>query len=301
MDDARKRCESGGDSRLIADLQNLTAESERFAMADPRRLLALQTLGAAYHLSGRLLEARRHLESAVKTGRIAYGADSMQHAASLIMLAAVYQDLGQSGRGERSLLRAKQILHPHAKVHSTFPARADLLLARMFVSRGRLREAEDLLKSSLAPAPATAEPDLPEKVLLVNLLGVIYIRQERWLEASEAFSRALKLGRAVWGDNNCNSAKAAVNLAMARRRLGRPAEAEELARQAVQTMESRMGSDHPAVGAALIELAEALRGLKRGREAKPLESRARRILNSYAAGNHLGATVDFDVLTVRSK
>lgn len=300
MDDARKRCENGGDLTLVADLENLTSESERFDSSDPRRLSALHTLGSAYHLDGRLVDARRRLESAVETARMAFGEDSIHYAASLIMLAAVNQDLRQTGRSEKLLQQVREILRPRANTYSAHLARADLLLARAFIGRGQIREAEDILKKSLALAPATTVETMTETALQVNLLGMIYLRQERWQEASAAFSHTLELGHALWGGNDSNSAKAAVNLAMARRRLGHPAEAEEIARKAQETLESRLGSDHPSVGAALIERAEALRALKRGREAKPIEARARQILDSYVTGNHLGSTVDFDALSVRA-
>lgn len=301
MESAHRRAQSGGDSGLVAELELLAAESERFSATDRRRLFVRQTLGLVYHAGGRLLDARRQLESAVCLADTYPGEASVEKATSLIMLAALHLDLGQIGKGEKALLLSKEILRPHRDTHLAHLARIDLLLAKVLAGRERLNEAEALLRESLKLADTSGNRLHGETVFMWNLLGMIHLQREDWQAASGAFSRAVELGVAEWGADHPNSAKASINLACSLRRLGRPADAEAVALRAQQAIEARFGSDHPGVGAALMERAEALRDLKRDREAKPLKIRAQQLLRLYETSNHIGATMDIDVLSVRAR
>lgn len=294
---------AAGDYRAFsARMESLVREAEGFAPGDPRRAVAFHALGMAYYESGNPSVACRWLERAAREAAAQAAGPAQPEAITLNLLALTYIEIGQYSRAEKALLRSREILRDLPGRVTPAHFRVEMLSAKILLHRGRRKDAEDLARAAIARLRSASDSLLrQEEIFLWNLLGIMLFDAERWNEACEAYDRIAELSESLWGTHHANTAKARINLAAAHRKLGKPEEAEAMARESQQVLETLFGADHPAVAAALLERAESLKAMKQGREAKPLKKRAEIILARYVEENHLGATVDAGVLAVRGQ
>ena len=139
------------------------------------------------------------------------------------------------------------------------------LLARL----GHKDESEQLLTSTLAKARA----ELPAQhwalaALNAQLAGNLS-GQGRQLEALPLYAEALKIKRAVYGDDHPSVDVTRHNLATTYRELGRWHAAELIFNDVLARDIARFGTAHPKVGATESGLARALLDAGRGAEAEP--------------------------------
>jgi Tetratricopeptide repeat len=83
-----------------------------------------------------------------------------------------------------------------------------------------------------------------------------------------------------------------VNLARCENMAGRPAEAEALAKRAVELAGKFFGTQHVVTATAMVEQASALRKLGCKAPARDLEKRARASLRNVPDANWAGLTAD---------
>jgi tetratricopeptide (TPR) repeat protein len=295
--DAERKYDSGEYLPFLAQMEGLVREAERFGADDYRRAIALHVMGVAYYELGRLLESARCLERAAKFMASHPKVPGLSEARTLNLLATTYVDLGQYARAEKVLQQTREMMRPAAAEAWADLARTDLVSAKLLLLRGRPRDSETLIRAALARKPSGDKLELEELVFLWNLLGIIQVQAGRWGEADDAYRHSMEIGCAIWGDRHVNTLRTRLNLAGVRREMGRLEEAELMAREVQESLETQLGPDHPAVGTALIERAETLRAMKRGKESRQLKRRAERILASYESMNRLGSTVDIGALS----
>ena len=140
-------------------------------------------------------------------------------------------------------------------------------LAAFLQAAGEL-DAAAALQAEIAAAVART-PELPPRFALglANNGATLLALRERWEEALPLFELALARKLELFDPGGDSVAVARSNLAKALVRVGRPAEAEEPARAALEAWSAVFGEDSVKAAIARHNLAEALHGLGRADEA----------------------------------
>ncbi|MBX9687387.1 MAG: tetratricopeptide repeat protein [Candidatus Obscuribacterales bacterium] len=121
---------------------------------------------------------------------------------------------------------------------------------------GRYAEAEKQILKARAEAEKYAEKD-PQLRLAISLneLGLIYLEQEKSVEAEKLFKQALAMREKVQGLSHPDVAAQLDNLAAACDAQGNCAEAQQCVERALEIRKKSLGPDHPAVATTLNNLA----------------------------------------------
>jgi tetratricopeptide (TPR) repeat protein len=153
-------------------------------------------------------------------------------------------------------------------------------------AKGRVREAEPLIRRALVIHEVALGPDHPQVAATLNNLANLFQDKGRYAEAEPLYRRALAIYEASLGPNYPGVATGLNNLAQLLVDTGRFAEAEPLMRRALDTYVSAFGEDHPAVALSLSNLATLLQIENRPAEAEPLYRRALEIREKSLGPEH---------------
>jgi len=228
-------------------------------LGDPKERIRLQALledGRRLSIAGKPREAARKMEEVLREDE-----GNIEAWSQLALFLKAAGDLEGSERALAVLLDR----HPDNRFFLGRAAEIRNLLARELEEEGRSAEARTMLDLAIATYRKAIEGEELDPAPIVNL-GAIYLREDRLPEAEELFERACRIDR--------NSFEAHLNLAVARNRLERYAEAEAAAERAL----ALAGEDREKRKVALLVKAEVLTRLGKDREA---EACVRRLLEDY--------------------
>ena len=270
---------------LLAKLKQ--AESEP---RDPRTEWVLTTsLGTICHDQARYDEAETYYRRAAAIARSVSGADNTLLALSLNNLTALYVDLRQYSRAERTGLSSVA-----AELQSARPG--DPWLPTLFNTLGalanvrrRYADAEHWYNNALAICEKLG-PLSVETMQALDNLSALYWETGRISKALAASERALAIAEETLAPQHPVRARLLLALGRLHFTAGRLAQAEGCYRQALAIAENKLGPEHPVVGQILQRYAETLRHMKRKPQARQCEQRARAILQAASSrdpGRHI--------------
>ena len=252
LNDQALRLAGLGESRLALDLLDQALAvgsryagegSDEFAILPGNHGLALQDIGD-------LVGARADLEHAVEILERRYSRHHPKVAVCLVSLGAVLVELGEARRACNLLEQAEEILASAPEPDGAALARARTVLAGALGLLGDIVKAEDLLAKVLASE--FAEPNTTARAY--SALGRIAFQEGRLRAARAQFKHALKVGEKAWGEAHPFVAIDLHNLGLVLRELGRPGEAADVLRRAVEVLTEKLGADSPRIAWTQAEL-----------------------------------------------
>ena len=210
-------------------------------------------------------------------------------------------------------VRSWPVLDPLAPHALAVAGRADALeiaepTARLFNEIGLLlrakagyREAEPLMRRSLAIDEKSHGPDHPNVAIRLNNLALLLQDTNRLAEAEPLMRRALAIDEKSHGPDHPNVAIRLNNLALLLQNTNRLAEAEPLMRRALAITEKSDGPDDPKVAIRLNNLAMLLQDTNRFADAEPLMRRALAIDENSDGPDHPDVARDLNNLALLLK
>ncbi len=121
--------------------------------------------------------------------------------------------------------------------------------------RGRLSEAEALLRKAIIKMEPSLGDAHPELANALHKLGDVLRDSDNWNEAEETFRKAVAIRGTLFGDEHLDLAHSLHGLAWVVNHNGKPAEAEALSREELAMRRNLLGNDHPDVAMTLEDLA----------------------------------------------
>ena len=235
--------------------------------AQDARLSVTAALAVTLRVQGDVEAALAAHAEAIALAEALYGPEHPGYATELNNAGAARLQHGDVAGSEALLRRALEI-----RAASFGPAHPNVLegrinLAIVMSQLGRQDEAVELLQLAEQHA-GEAEPTIRVEMFMV-LSGVL-TAQGRFDEADAVLRRGLTEARAAWPADDPRVLQVLANLSNAANRRGRPAEAEELAREGLRAVE---GSSREAMGMVegylQLNLGDALVEQARHTEARP--------------------------------
>lgn len=229
---------------------------------------SLSHLGKLRLSQGRYTEAIEAHQEAITIYEKALGNEHPFVATEQSNLGSAFFHAGRPQEAEacwNEALRLKKLASPDAGPEAGIAT--DLLaLGQLALQRGRLAEAELLLREALAALGASGEGTL-EGARVNNGLAVV-LRQKGDLQgAEELYRKALEIREKRLGNNHPEVATTLNNLGLLRVLQGDLAGAEQLLRRSLEARRSQLGEQHSLVPASLINLGSVLAKLEKHDEA----------------------------------
>jgi tetratricopeptide (TPR) repeat protein len=147
-------------------------------------------------------------------------------------------------------------------------------VARLLISRGRIKEAAPLIDRAWALLQQDEGPDNTDLDQNIHNLAGLHLDTNRPGRAELLYRRALEIAEREHRPLYLTAARCLNRLARLLSTTGRLGEAEALFRRALDLDERKVGREHPDVAADLSDLAVMLRTAGRLTEAEPLLRRA---------------------------
>ena len=166
--------------------------------------------------------------------------------------------------------------------------RATVGLAEVLWSRGRLAEAEPLLREALPELRAGGAPAARDALRASNLLAVVLFERGDMCEAGKLYRETLVGRREVLGASHPDTLISTNNMGFFMRSQGHLGDAEALYREALEGRRAALGPCHKDTLGSLNGLAVTLRAAGRCGEAEPLfrealSARARTLGDAHAS------------------
>lgn len=226
---------------------------------DPGLAELLLSLAGVQRQSGQVQAARESAAEAVRLNRRLLGEWHPHTATSYLTLALVLIEQGSSEKTVALLDRALagyQDALGEANVHT---AAAYNTLGAVLLGLGREEEAERCLSQGLAIRRQILGEEHENTLNTLNNLIVCLVRRERYGEAERLLKQVLERYRADGSGQDSQSHRVRWNtlLGVVLRRGGKPAEAVEASRKALDLIRRRFGAEHPETASAHGELALA--------------------------------------------
>jgi eukaryotic-like serine/threonine-protein kinase len=215
------------------------------------RLLA--TIGWVYAQLALYSEARPMLDEAVALAR-GTGNGTLDLAQTLVRRGRLERQLNEAGKAQADDREALAILERVYGPHDVRiePATTELgLLLRMSDPEQALR----LYRRSYDLRVAAYGAGDGDGAVLLQNIGAMHARAGRYLDARDAYERALPILTNHFGERDPHIAAVLGNLAVAYRNLGDYARAVEMARRGLEVDTFVSGADHPDAGIAWFNLA----------------------------------------------
>ena len=276
------------------DLRVLTlvdrgAREARVLQSDPAIQAELyQTLGTIYQNLGQFQQADDLLNASLDKRRSGQGPDSPEVADSLIALGLLRTDQAQLEEAERLLRSALDLATRRLPADHPTITRAKLALGKALKDRGDYAQAIDWLDQAVASYSKSPTTASELGITLTILANTHYYAGH--LDLSEALNqRVLALDRATYGDAHPGVGDDLINLGAIQDTRGRPADAAQMYRQALNIFEHWYGPNHPETGSAMAMLGQVLMRLESHDEALDLFQRALAIARTSTAPTILGS------------
>jgi CHAT domain-containing protein/tetratricopeptide (TPR) repeat protein len=228
-------------------------------------------LGGAYMELGRLQEAEALLRQAL--GLLDPNLPQVTTFEVFNNLGNILQSQGRYHDAEQMLRRALA-LYDNTPM-SRYAAAAMQNLGIVLMREGRFAETEFLLKRALAIREQVLGPNHKEVAQnLLNLGALLVDVEDRNQEAIGLYQRAISIQRAILGGDNDDLAMTLGNLAIAYKRIGQYAEAENVQLQALAMREKVLGPNHQDVALSLNNLGVLYADQERWDEAEKAQQRS---------------------------
>lgn len=268
---------------------------EPAAAGDTRTMRSWAAAAAMHDALGRYSDAVRSYRLALAGAEQSRGRNSEDYAVLLGSLGSLYTEMGQVARGTSMLRESIATQEALKSADESRLTTARICLAEALASAGQYPEAEQLLTAGLAVWEKHADA-WKERSLVLNNLGIVQLRQQRYAEAQRSFERSLALMEAGLSPDHPMLVRVLGNLAVLFGRTGRRAEAMQIFSRALGIVDRYLGPDHPVNGPLLRNYAAVLRqsGDKAG--ARRMEARSALALKQSALRNGAGMVVDISEL-----
>jgi tetratricopeptide (TPR) repeat protein len=201
-------------------------------------------------------------------------------------LALEYQAQGRHDDTERLL---RQVLAQYVGKDTVSPLDHAAALHALAVScrtLERTAEAESLHRTGISIVERRLGSKHPALVLGLGFLGILLTEQGRGIEASEAFTRSIRLGADVLGASHPDLATSLMGTAALQRTRGDFAAARQLATRALRILETAYGPDDLRLTGTLNELAQSEVGAGRIRSAAAYWRRGLEITRKWGDGSN---------------
>ena len=218
----------------------------------------LAELAIALRLDGKFEESDRAFQRALEISERSTGAMTKVHARLLVDLGRMELTRSNLAKGEGYMTRGLELTRELEGSRS--PRVAEILTD---LSNARAWR-DDLVGAERAAQEAVsiyreAVPDLhPDRVKADFQLGEVLFLQGRMNDAAAVFERTLAAQRLLFGNSNFTVAETLDSLAKARLAQNNSAEAEQLAREAVDMNVRSRGEDHYSTGYLRTSLGQVL-------------------------------------------
>ncbi len=223
---------------------------------DPEvRATLLVAVGSVYAKMGLTIEAKRHLEEALRSREKLFGPDHLDVAEVAIQLSGVAAWDGELAKAERYARRALRIREQLLGPNDLLVANSLHQLGQVYADMQRLGAAEELLARARRIQESRLGPAASELANTDNALGLVYREQEKRVEAEAAFRRALATTERKFGPDHPGLGSALNNLALVLHDGGRLEEAAPYYRRAI-ALKERSEGETPRLAASLFNLAQ---------------------------------------------
>jgi tetratricopeptide (TPR) repeat protein len=188
---------------------------------------------------------------------------------TLLELGRARMGAGKLPAAEAPLQQALHLAQSDDGATSVETGHALWALGMLRYAQGRNQDATELFLRSLRTLAASKAPQTDVSPVLSDLASV-YLSDQQWGLAKEAYERALEIDRRVLGDDHPKVAYRLQNLAIVAQNMGDLREAESLYRDALQREERAYGERHPETAVTKGNYGLLLQREDRLTEAEPL-------------------------------
>lgn len=209
-------------------------------------------------------------------------------------LAEVYERLGSLYYTWKRFDEAEEYLRLSIEAYSALPdcnhyttLQPHSILLAIAIDRHADDRAEKIATRLLPLYEAKYGPDHPETGTMLNNLGTVYGRKERFEAALTYVSRAIAIDERSYGKSHPETAKKLVNRALYLKKLRRREEAESEYRRAMKLLEATQGPIQHEVADCANNLGALYRSMKRYDEAETYYRKAYTIRKKLFGSNHL--------------
>jgi tetratricopeptide (TPR) repeat protein len=222
---------------------------------DPEvRATLLAAVGGVYAEMGLSIEAKRHLEEALRSREKLLGPDHLDVAEVAQQLSGAEQYAGEVVAAERHARRALRIREQQLGPNDPLVADSLVVLGSVYEDMQRLEAAEGLTARALRIQESRRGPAAIEVADTLNELGLIYRDQGKLAAAEAAFRRALAITEDRLGPDHPGLATELNNLALVLHDRGFLEEAAPLYRRSI-ALKERSDGQTPRLAASLFNLA----------------------------------------------
>jgi len=241
---------------------------------------------------GKLADARKEWQEVLRIREVTPGLKKIELQKALVGLAQAQSSQRDFAGSKRSLDRAHAILVENGETISEAAAAIENVYTNValreedFVSARRHAEKQIDIEKRMGNAAAQRVPGYV-------LLGTALERQDEFEAAEEALREAIRLAESDQGPLQRHHLRALMGLGALLNERGRPTEALEFARRAVELGEKTLGADAPTLIRPLLITAEAHRTLGELPEALKLYERAATIVDTHRSDVERQVLVSF--------
>jgi serine/threonine-protein kinase len=248
---------------------------------DPEvRATLLAAIGKVYAVMGLEIEAKPHLEEALRSRERLFGPDHLEVAEVANRLGWLTQYGSDLAAAEKHARRALRIRQQQLAPDDPLVADSLISLAAVYHSLQRLAAAEELMTRGLRIKERHVGPKAEEDLAATyDLLGLIHRDQGRPAEAEAAFRRSLAIAEGRFGRDHPASSSTLNNLALVLHDRGLLAEAATFYRRSIDLKE-RSDGPTPRLAASLFNLALLERTLGEYTRAERRYARAQEIIET---------------------
>ncbi len=261
----------------------------------PTDMLHIHTsLGAAYAVSGRFVEAETEFRSALGLDKVIHGTDSLEYAMDYAALLLLPTYTGEHDSGIPLLKIAVARHDSNGDVAELLTAKD--YLSKLLFSEGRISEAEGVLVEAQAEYERSGLVDAWTEGELLNDLSVVRDKEGLYKDAAHLDQETIALLEKRFGKESSGLVAPLNNLATMYARMGRYEESEDVFARAADLCKKTMGTEHPLYGQLLQNQAVVLRRLGKKKESRAVRAKSEEAIHESNRVNGVGATVDVNAL-----
>jgi serine/threonine protein kinase/tetratricopeptide (TPR) repeat protein len=216
---------------------------------------------------GRFAEAEPMTRDVLERRRLGLGDEHPETLLSQSRLGTILAQLGRMDEAEpmlRGVWETRRRLHGMNEAVLVGGSKYASFLA----NANRVEEAERLYRELLASSADTWGADHPDRLVMINNLGVLLLKINRPAEAEPQLREAFAARRRVSGDEHPETLVVQSTYARSLENQGRLDEAEPLYRDATTKFRRVLGDDHPNTLVSICNLGQVLLGKQRFAEAE---------------------------------
>jgi tetratricopeptide (TPR) repeat protein len=194
-------------------------------------------------------------EKLVALTKQARGEENAETAASINLLAQLYERIGDYAKAEPLYKEALEIRQKVLGRRDPLTAQSLNNLGLLYWYMGEYAKAEPLLKEALELSQRTSGRENPNTVISMNNLGLLYLDMGDYAKAEPLLEEALQIRRKTLSPEHPDTATSLNNLAELYRGMGEYAKAEPLYQEALEIRQKVLGPEDPDTAASLDNLA----------------------------------------------